>query len=197
VPVLDADIWIEHNEESIMLSPHDSIDGWYVQTDTTALPQNHGTLSLYVNYGGRTYTAHTEMPPAVSGLAISTDQISLQLGSEQTVLAELVWDAVYAGPYCLFIRNVAANALSTGHGGAAQAGNPFYQVVYHNHIELKGAHFSHYGTYEIYVTAVNKEYVDLFGSGTSGSMVAAPSNVSNGYGVFTAFNGQAVTVHVN
>lgn len=196
VPVHNAEVRVKQGDFSFHLVANDSIPGLYQQEDLdNELPVNHGNLDLEVKYGDQTYIASTAMPPVMQGLSASEDYIQLNQSSSDEVLSHLTWGDVHDGPYCIFIRNI-GDLLPTGHEASTPAENPFLQLVHTNSAQLKAAHFNHYGTYEIYVTAVNAEYVDLFNAGARLTMTAAPSNISNGLGVFTAFNGQAVTITV-
>lgn len=196
VPVHNAEVRVKQGDFTFHLVANDTIPGLYQQEGVDSeLPVNYGHLDLEVIYGDQTYTARTAMPPMMHGLVSSESYIQLSQSSNEAVLAHLTWDEVHDGPYCIFIRNV-SDLTPTGHEASSTAENPFLQVVHTNSAQLKAAHFSHYGTYEIYVSAVNAEYVDLFNAGARLTMTAAPSNISNGLGVFTAFNGQAVTITV-
>lgn len=196
VHVHNAEVLVKQGDLTFHLMPNDSIPGLYQQEESdNALPVSYGHLDLEVKYGDQTYTARTAMPPMMQGLNASEDYIQLSQSGSNAVLSHLTWDDVHDGPYCIFIRNM-DDLQPTGHEAASSVENPFLQVVHTNSAQLKAAHFSHYGTYEIYVTAVNSEYVDLFNAGARLTMTAAPSNISNGLGVFTAFNGQAVIITV-
>ncbi len=196
VPVHNAEVRVMQGDFTFQLLENDTTPGLYQQEgNDNELPLNYGVLDLEVKFGDQTYTSRTVMPPMMQGLVSSESSIQLSQSNNEAVLALLTWDEVHDGPYCVFIRNM--NDLQpTGHEASATAENPFLQVVHSNSAQLKAGHFSHYGTYEIYVSAVNAEYVDLFNADARLTMTAAPSNISNGLGVFTAFNGQAVTITV-
>lgn len=196
LPIIDAHIQVFQGEMVFDLSPLDSLPGAYVQSDTAFMPEDHGALQLKVQYGGKTYYAHTQMPPPITGLTIDHDVLHLTASHEEDILAELSWNPVGNGPYCIFIRNRSESAIETGYGSTHAEENPFISLVHTHQVALRSAHFAHLGTYDLYVTVANPEYADLYVGNPTGGFVSAPSNISDGYGVFTAFNGMAVTVHV-
>lgn len=196
VPVHNAEVRVMQGDFTFHLMAHDSILGMYQQEgNDNELPVNYGNLDLEVKYGEQTFTSRTAMPPMMHGLAASENYILLNQSSSTAVLSHLTWDDIHDGPYCIFIRNM-DDLQPTEQEASSSSENPFLQVVHTNSAQLKAAHFSHYGTYEIYVSAVNAEYADLYNAGSRLTMTAAPSNINNGFGVFTAFNGQAITITV-
>lgn len=197
IPVSDAQVAVAQGQTVFSLVPIDSMPGSYVQEDTLVLPSHSAEgLQLTIQHGDRTYQAYTSMPPMITGLSIDQDVLQFTASQEDDVLATLSWDPLTQGPYCIFIRNIDDAAIETGNNYTDAGNNPFISLVHTHQVALKAAHFSHLGTYDLYVTAANPEYANLYAGNPGGNFVSAPSNISNGYGVFTAFNGASVTVHV-
>jgi hypothetical protein len=134
------------------------------------------------------------MPAQITGLSISDTLIYINPGDEDNVLAVLSWDPIDNSRYVLSIRNVGEDAEMIGFLEFEEQNNPFLTLSDQHKVELKGGHFPHYGRYEIYVSAISPEY-ELFYNQFTG-LANAPSNISGGLGIFTAFNGAAVKVHV-
>lgn len=194
VPVNVANVKIVQNGNTFQLSQVDTIPGLYVQMETEQLLSGQGDVTLVVEYDGRQYTSQAVMPQKITGLTITDTLITVYPGSEETVLSVLSWEPQAGAQYALSIRNLDSDADLIEFINQDVQSNPFYQVNTANSIELKGAHFLHYGTYQIYVTVVSPEY-QMFYSQFTG-MSNAPSNIIGGLGIFTAFNGDAVTVQV-
>lgn len=198
VPVSTANVKVFQNDVEFVLSPHPEIPGRYVQGDTMNLPVDYGDSKLQIVYEGRTHSAASKMPESISDLQISAESISIIAGDSETTLATITWNPVEnAAGYCIFVKNLNENPTpidNANYGEASQ--NPFLIVNHTHEVELKSNHFSHYGEYEIYVTAVNEEYARIYESNTPGAFTAAPSNIENGWGVFTNFNGKSKTILV-
>lgn len=194
VPVNEANVKVKQGTEEFQLMQVDTIPGLYVQEDTTQMLSGYGDLGLHISYGGRLYTAEANMPQKITGLNITDTLINVLPGTEETVLAVLSWEPQSNVQYALSIRNLDPNAEPIEFLNQDTQNNPFYAISDGHSIELKGGHFRHYGRYQIYVTVVSPEYQMFYNQFTG--MTNAPSNIVGGLGIFTAFNGDAVTVEV-
>lgn len=198
VPVSTANVKVYQNDTEFLLSPHPEIAGRYVQSDTSNLAIGYGESKLEIVYEGRTHSASSKMPVSISNLEISAESISIIPGDSETTLAAISWNPVEdAAGYCIFVKNLDENPApidNANYGEASQ--NPFLIVNNTHKVDLKSNHFSHYGEYEIYVTAVNEEYARIYENNSPGTFTAAPSNIENGWGVFTNFNGKSKIIIV-
>jgi len=198
VPLSTANVRISQNGKVFQLIPHPQQAGMYIQEDTSIAPGAEGSLELKIIHDGFTHISETQFPTQLQGLTISSELVDVVPGDTSSVVAKINWEPVENAPgYCIFIRNIGQDAVPiSGYTEENTAQNPFVIVNHDTQVELKGAHFSHFGTYEIYVTAVNKEYINIYSNPSETSLSAAPSNIDNGWGVFTAFNGQTLTFTV-
>jgi hypothetical protein len=198
-PVATANIVIEQNGSSISLIPKPDTLGVYEQADTTHFIDTSGSIALEVSHNGFNHTSSTAMLNQPQNVTLSSQKITLSPGNNENIVAELSWDEVQgASGYCIFLRNLGENDYPVGTyvPNSNAAGNPFRIVNQDTDIELKSGDFSHYGDYELYVTAINEEYADMYSNDGSFSLTSAPSNIENGWGVFTAFNGVGINVVV-
>ncbi|MCA1764037.1 MAG: DUF4249 family protein [Cryomorphaceae bacterium] len=198
VPVETANVRVFQDDLEFTLTPHPEIPGRYIQSDTSMLPLAYGESKLRISYQGRTHMANSAMPESISNLEVSAETITVTPDDTETTLAEITWNPVEnAAGYCIFIRNQSENATPIGNANYGEPSENPFLIVNHNHkVELKSSHFTHFGEYEIYVTAVNEEYARIYESNNSGSFASAPSNIENGWGVFTNFNGKTKTIVV-
>jgi len=199
VPLSTANVRITQDDNEFQLIPHPQDAGTYIQEDTTIAPSGSGgPLELKITQDGFTHLSETSMPSLIQGLSISSDVVDVIPGDTTSVVATINWDATENAPgYCIFIRNIGEDATPiSGYTPENSAQNPFVIVNHTNQVELQGAHFSHFGTYEVYVTAVNQEYINIYSNPSETNLSTAPSNIDNGWGVFTAFNGQTLTFTV-
>lgn len=200
IPLSTANITISQGSNSFSLSPHPTEAGMYIQNDTSNLIE--GTfedISLNINDNGQSHVSTTVMPKKVENINVSNYLIDILPGDTSQVVAVVSWDEIEeTSGYCVFIRTIDDDAkpIST-YPSLSDNRNPFLIVNENNSVELKSAHFSHFGEYEIYVTAVNKEYLSIYTNNSDASLGShAPSNIQNGWGVFTAFNGESLTITV-
>jgi hypothetical protein len=194
VPVNEANVKVKQGTEEFQLMQVDTTPGLYVQADNFASLNGVDDVSLRISYDGRLYTSEATMPQKITGLNITDTLIHVTPGSEETVLSVLSWNPQENVQYALSIRNLDPNAEPIEFLNQDIQNNPFYEISQGHSIELKGGHFRHYGVYQIYVTVVSPEY-QMFYNQFSG-MSNAPTNIAGGLGIFTAFNGDAVTIEV-
>ena len=197
VPLSTANVHVAQNGNEYQLIPHPQEAGLYIQEDTSITPAAEGPLELKITHEGMTHISATEMPTQIQGLEISSQVVDVVPGDTSSVVATISWQSVENAPgYCIFIRNIGEDATPISNYTENTGQNPFVIVNHSTQVELKGAHFSHFGTYEIYVTAVNQEYIDVYSNPSETNLSTAPTNIQNGWGVFTAFNGQTLTFTV-
>jgi hypothetical protein len=196
VPVANANVQISQNDSTLTLVGSASSSGIYEQADTSWFLQSSGDIQLKVEHQGFTYRADTRMPPKIQNLQASSDKISIGEWNENEVVLTLSWDPVETEGYCIFVREVPENATPVTPVYGTDVANPFMIINETHTVELRGAHFSHYGSYEIYVSAANSEYINAYSDNEATDLVAAPSNIRNGWGVFTAFNGESINITV-
>lgn len=195
IPIGDATVILTQGEHEIVLSDSTQNAGIYTQADSSAYVfTDSAVVHLKVKRGDKTYTSHSTFPGAISGLQISNTAIATIPGNSAQTVATLSWDPVNdAAGYCLFIRNVTSNY------GPIEQTKPepsaFHKVFYTPSVELKSTDFSFTGNFEIYVTAITDAYAAVYSENTN-SMTDGASNIENGWGIFTAFNGSAVEVSV-
>jgi len=198
LPVSAAQVKIYQDNQEFVLTSHPEIAGRYVQSDTSFMPVDYGESKLQIIYQGRTYKAYSEMPESISNLEVSAEYVSIIPGDDETTLATISWNPVEnVQGYCIFVKNLDQNPVPINNANNAEASQNPFRIIHQNHtVELKSSHFSHYGEYEIYVTAVNEEYARIYETNSPGTFSAAPSNIQNGLGVFTNFNGKSETIVV-
>ena len=199
LPLSTAQVWVRKDSILFQLVPHPQEAGMYIQEDTNIVPSGlEGPVELSITYDGHEHFSTTNMPAQIQGLTISSDIIDVVPGDTTSVVATISWNEMEnASGYCIFIRNIGENAQPiSGYAPDVSNKNPFVIVNHSTQIELNGADFSHFGTYEVYVTAVNREYVEIYDNPSDGNLNATPTNIDDGWGVFTAFNGQTLTFTV-
>lgn len=197
-PIDYADVRISQNGLEFVIPQIDTLPGSYHRPMPTPALSDTGLIKLEIRHSGNVYTSQTRFPAKISNLQISDSLIHVIPGNTVNTVATLTWNGVEdAFGYCLFIRNTNAYATPiANNNGYDSSSNPFAQVNGETTIALKSTDFKYTGTYDIYVTAVGSEYAMMYSGQGTNNLISAPSNIQNGWGVFTAFNGDAVTVTV-
>lgn len=196
IPVTDAEVEIAQGGSQVQLIDSTGSSGTYSQNQSSnyLLPDT-GDIQLRVVLAGNTYTSHVSFPSKLNGLNISNSQVNLISGNSTQTVATLSWYPVAnATGYCIFIRNLSdnANPIIEANGQTSV----FHKLIYNTSIDLKSTDFIYAGDYDIYVTAVNQEYASMYSNSDSNNLISGFSNIENGWGIFTAFNGMAVSVSV-
>ncbi len=192
----EAQVALIQGDLEVQLVEHDTIPGHYIQQDMSVLLADTGVVELIVGYGGNLHSSQTVFPSQLTGLEINNSAIYIEPGSANTVVATLSWDPVpNAIGYCLFIRNLYPSATPVSNYSASSQ-SPFSIINHSTTVDLKSNDFQYFGSYQIYVTAIRPEFQLMYSGSNNDNLMTAPSNIEDGWGVFTAFNGQSVTVTV-
>lgn len=197
-PANNAEVKLKQGNVEITFAESDTLPGKYYQLNPNLLLAETGLIELSVNYNGHSHNSQTHFPPQISGLEISTTTIELLPEDANTTIATISWNALEsAAGYCIFVRNAEEYPglqITNAHYDSQQS--RFSRVNHETSINLKSTDFAYIGNYEIYVTAIGSEYLAMYNGYGLNNLISAPSNIENGWGVFTAFNGQAVSVSV-
>lgn len=197
IPVTNAEVALSQGGLTTTLSVLDSSRGVYHISDTGTVFSGSDPISLTINYNGISYSSQTSFPPPIHNLSISNPNINVSNASENEVLATLSWDhADGENAYGVFIRKAGSDTLYQPPNYSPSSDSPLYTVHTHSAIDLYPDHFSHFGNYHLYVSAVNPEYMNMLGDDNSPDLRDGPSNIDGAWGVFTAFNGQSVAISV-
>lgn len=197
-PATNAEVKLIQGNLEIPFAESDTVPGTYYQINPGTLLVDTGLIKLSVKYKGHSHNSQTTFPPQISGLEISNTIIELLPEEINTTVATLNWSPLNgAAGYCIFLRNTDNYpSLYTNNTLYISQQSHFSRVNYETSINLKSTDFAYIGNYDIYVTAIGSEYMAMYNGYGLNNLISAPSNIDNGWGVFTAFNGQAVSVTV-
>lgn len=196
IPVQNASVTISQGAKSAQLELKDAERGIYQIADSELIFSGSEALNLEIVYGEKTYSATTFFPTEISELSISNEEIQVTAADNSNPLTTLSWmDNSTDRAYCIFSRGIPldsamVHALQTSHE------SPLYNLNYETTVDLYSDHFTHLGDYQLYVSAVNEEYIEMYYENTTPELRGAPTNIDGAWGVFTAFNGLSVDVSV-
>lgn len=193
-----ADVSISQGISEILFFPADTIPGRYHQLDTTQTVSGESDLILHIMNEGMAYALPAHIPPALNGLSISTQNITLTPNHLDSVMATISWDNIEGYSYCIFIRNMGYGSFPVNYlDGQTIKSGAFFSLHHENEINLKCSDFTHYGNYELYVTAVNNDYANFYSNPMAQPVVENSAGEAPSWGIFTAFNGSTVNIQVN
>ncbi|ASU35855.1 DUF4249 family protein [Mucilaginibacter xinganensis] len=175
--------------------------GTYVYADSTFLTAGK-TYSLKFSYLTYAVSATTVMPAKPQNFATRVSTITIDgltgRNSATDTLNRFTWTNPDSLNHVLLFNNLDGIDFPTGSFGNRSA-NFIMNTERAAAFEVTQRPFSYYGHYDVVLLRVNKEYIDLLTSNsansTSQSLASQPTNVLNGFGIFTAM--QADTLKFN
>lgn len=213
--ITDAQISLEKDLSSWDLIHDDSLPGHYfLEVSPDFSPGD--SLKLNVELDDKVLTALTVVPgnpPAVSKSSGSiyipkVDDPREFMGIDMPDPLELTWDNPDAEYYFLHIQNIESNPISVrpevpdgmpeGRGPGGFAFEMVTEPTNGTFYGIEARQLEYYGTHRIIFTSVNDEYVNLYSSLNQDSreLNEPYSNVTNGLGIFTAFNSDTLYFEV-
>jgi len=179
--------------------------GTYLYTASDLHIEPNDTFNLSLSYNNATVTSQTIIPTKPLNFAISTDTIKVKQmtstsfspeSKSEMVTLELTWDNTAKDYHFIVLEWVGTSKVYTNTIIAAEdiltkkTSSPNQDNTYNiNQMEL-----GLYGKYRAVLCRINKEYYDLLQTTNlnSNNMTNPPSNVSNGWGLFTAMSSDTV-----
>lgn len=201
IPLEDADLTITHNNIAYPLLADSGSNINYSAADFPGLEIiENETYHLEVLYKEHYYTSSCTVPPRIDSVIISSNTINIDITDPGQVMANISWTPVPGYKYCIFLRSPNSGAQPVSFNASTHIDlsqeNPFTRLIEGESVDLKAGYFSHYGEWELYVTAVSPEYETYYQVSNSSHFSTAESNITDGWGIFTAFNGYPVTILV-
>lgn len=211
--ITDALLTLERGGTHWKLIHNDSIPGSYYLAESPVLSPGD-TIVLKVELDKvelKAMTVVPENPPAVSKSSGSiyipkVDDMRDFRGVEMPDPVELTWDNPEGKYYFLHIQNIESHPISIKPdmpdgfpgGGDRFAFEIVTQPTNSNYYSIEPMQLEYFGTHRIIMTSVNEEYVKLYNSLNQDSreLNEPYSNITNGLGIFTAFNSDTLYLEV-
>ncbi|MCZ4410379.1 hypothetical protein O3Q51_16305 [Cryomorphaceae bacterium 1068] len=196
-PVNDASVKLTQGNLSVNLVLKDEAEGIYEISDPETVFSGPEPLTLEITYNGKTYRSTTTFPPAIDSLSITNDYVNIsEAVNDQIPLTTLSWsEAGDDERYCVFARGINNDTAAT-YAIQPSYDSPLLGLNNGHSVDLYPDHFTYIGSYQLYVTAVNEEYIQMYSDNSAPDLRGAPSNIEGAWGVFTAFNGLSVDITV-
>lgn len=206
IPLEGLTVQISHNGQSWPL-----VETAAGQYGTTSLQIAAGeTYRLSFTYSGQEITATTEVPAfpgtvTASGTSLTVPQLGSGTGVDIPDPIQYNWDNPDQEYHLLVVRNMEADpqpiTFNIG-DDVIEKPEPVFRIPPHrgNSQQLSLGRFSYYGRHAVILYRIQPEYAALYedNGNNSGNLVAPPTNISNGLGIFTGVNAaDTLWVHIH
>lgn len=200
-PITGLQLTVSDGSNVVQLT--ESAKGTYTYSDTTFLTTGK-TYALAFKYLTNIVTARTTMPGKPQGFATQYTSVSVTASSTPNSTPDTINRFTWTNPdslnHILVFKNPDGIAFPLYNRGNSTKTdfeiNTERKAVYYVTPQI----FPFYGHYKVILMRVNQEYIDLLKSNTSQStsqnLVNTPTNVVNGFGIFTAMQTDTLSFNV-
>lgn len=200
-PIGGLQLKISDGNKTVALS--ETSTGVYAYNDVTFLATGK-TYSLQFTYNGTNVTASTVMPGKPTGFTTTKTLINLPAGTtftpgeEDSIAVTFRWKNLDSLNHVLVFKNEDSDPFKLKTQFNSQPNftiNPKKAEYYDVHQRT----LDYLGIYDVILFRVNQEYIDALTTNantTSQKLTDPPTNVTNGYGIFTAMQADTIKVQV-
>lgn len=174
--------------------------GHYILNDSSFIKTN-GSYTLSFTYNGLPVSATTVVPGKPSGITSSADTViipKMTFGSTETAFIPVYirWNNPSSDNHIVVFRYQETwKSLISDRFNSDTSTSVELNAVKAAEFELNARTFKYYGNYKVIVTRVNREYLDMLNntSKSSQNLTNAPTNVTNGLGIFTGMQSDTLS----
>jgi len=196
-------VYVSDGSTKVQLT--ESPKGTYTYSDLSFLAEGK-TYTLQFNYLNYAVSAKTVMPGKPSNFATQYGSVTLSTttttnpNTGTTTLDKLTWDNPDSLNHVLVFDNINGTDFPISSFGGTRPANFELNTNQASFYNLTQDTFPYYGHYTVVLLRVNQEFVDLIKSNTSNStsqnLTDIPTNVINGYGIFTAMQSDTLSFNL-
>lgn len=166
--------------------------GHYILNDLTFV-KGKGVYSLSFTYNNLPVTASTTVPDKPSKITTSSDTVTIPamvFGTTPTAFVPVTLSYANAGSYnhiIVFKYLETSKTIISNRFNRDTTTNVEVNAVKASSFEITQNMFRYYGNYRVILMRVNQEYIDMLNNSSTSSqnLTNAPTNVTNGLGIFT------------
>lgn len=205
----DAQVSIIYNDNEFLLSKSDE-EGYYNYSGSNLIIKEGEKYQLKIQYEDVVALATTVVPASPKNLQISDSVLTFKMiepvmggpGQRDTSEIEITWDNTDNSYFYVLIENIdsvqesffnSSDSLGSNNGPGRFA-KRITEPTQTNNYQIRPMELEYYGNYRVKVFRVNQEYADLYQSlnQDSRNLTEPASNITNGLGIFTAFNSDSI-----
>jgi hypothetical protein len=205
-----ADLFLRTGEKEFRLDPIEGKEGHYAYRGNDLQVTSGETCKLFFDHNGKQVSGETVVPEIPEGLSLSQDEIYItqlvdindaagfldDIG--QSLLLE--WENNMSDYYYITIENLEKDPEPLERNDNIDLNFEFVsRPLQDNYFAIRPVvHFSAYGTYQVTLYHVNKEYALMYESlnQDSRNLNEPYTNINNGTGIFTAFASSTILFEV-
>jgi len=206
----DAQVSVIYNGNEFLLSRGEN-DGHYFYGDTNLNVRMGEEYQLKILYDDVVSSASTVVPAPPENLQISNSEITFEmavpgmggnLGQRDSSEIEITWSNDDNSYFYVLIENVDSvqesffdgTSFPGGNNGPGRFMSRITEPSQTDHYIIRPMELEYYGNFRAKIFRVNQEYADLYESldQDSRNLTEPASNITNGLGIFTAFNSDSV-----
>ena len=202
-PVNNATVYLLKNSIRYDLSSVSGGEGYYQYTENDLTVDAGDEFELFVEYGGNVASGKTVVPPAPGNILLSSNVISVPTEfypgetniENENYRIDISWEENTSALFFVAVENLEYDPdpieFSFGKFDMGESGRRFLSAPRNtNEFSITFRNLNFYGEHRIRVYRVNQEYADLYTSRQQDSrdLNEPLTNISNGLGVFSAFN---------
>jgi len=202
-PMNDARVTLIKNGARYSLQPSAGDSGYYHYDGVDLIVKPGDRFTIEVEHFAQVATGTTVVPSAPENVSISSDTLEIPDFSNispgnfpdfRSAQLSVHWNNSDASYYYLVIENVDANPEQIESSFPTSPMRIITQPTSRDSLIVSAFTLTHFGRHRATVYRVNQEYVDLYASRQQDSrdLNEPLTNIKNGLGIFTAFNGDSV-----
>jgi len=203
-PINDAMITLIKNGQRYDCEPSSGDSGYYHYSGDELTIETGDEFTIEIEQNDQFVTAQTTVPEAPSNVNISSSEMTLPDFENRESLWEwresenrevtITWDNEENAFYYVTLKNVEENPAAINSWRPERLRQFVFPPISDNSYRIRMPSITHLGEHCITVFKVNQEYVDLYESRNQDSrdLNEPLTNIENGLGVFSAFNGVSI-----
>ena len=199
-PIKGAKVYLSNQTEKVLLT--ESSAGTYTYANQAFLVAGK-TYSLQFDYSGYSVSASTVMPAKPLNFASLSNFIFLPTnnspGNMNTVLNTFTWQNPDSLNHVLAFKALDL-VTSVNNFSNTRPINTQFNTNRAALYNVTANMFAYKGNYKVILLRVNQEYINLLNNNTrtsSQDLTQIPTNIVNGFGIFTAMQADTLAVTIN
>lgn len=204
-PITGLQLYVSDGSNNVQLA--ETAKGVYTYNDMNFLITGK-SYTMQFKYNGYTVSANTTIPAAPKGFMENNSVVHLGnavSGPNATIdtVATLLWSNPDSLNHIVVFTNsdYTSSPISSGHFGNSGSSNFELNAERTSATYLTQRTFFYYGIYQVVLFTVNQEYIDFLktntNTSTSQTLTNSYTNINNGFGIFTAMQGDTLKMEVD